>query len=285
MTSDDRDGQGGVDRRRAWRELAAFFAGAFVITWGLGALLLLARPQLEAVIGPLGAINHHWLYYLAVCAPSLSAVGCSLAFGGWAGLKTLALRFVRPTRPIWLLIAVLAWPAAFTAYALAARAMGAASQINLHALAVGAPLLALTTPILITDPGGLGEETGWRGFALPRLLMLFRPATAAVVLGVIWGVWHLPAFFVSGLAQSQFGFGWFLLATVASSILMTWIYVHANGNLLAAGVIPHLMFNLPFDAHVFSGDVIRLEATVMGLLAAGLLIGSGPSLRGWRPRP
>ena len=268
--------------KKAVRELAAFFGLAFAITWGLGALLLLARPQLEAVIGPMGPINHHWLYYLAVCAPTISAIGCSLAFGGWAGLKALALRFVRPVRPLWIVIAILAWPITLLAYALAARALGAPAQIDLHALAVVAPVIALTTPILITDPGGFGEETGWRGFALPRLLSLVSPATAAVVLGVIWGVWHLPAFFVSDLAQSQFGFGWFMLAITAGSVLMTWIYVHANGNVVAAGIIPHLLFNLMFDAHVFSGDAVRLEATAIGLLAAGLLIGLGPSLNGWR---
>ncbi len=268
-------------RKRVVGELATFFALAFAMTWGLGALLLLVRPQLEAVIGPLGVINHHWLYYLAVCAPTISAVGCSLAFGGWAGLKALALRFVRPVRPMWIVIAVLAWPLTLVAYALATRASGGVAQIDLHALAVVAPVMAITTPIMVIDPGGFGEEAGWRGFALPRLLTMFQPATAAVLLGVIWCLWHLPAFFVSDLAQSQFGFGWFMLALTACSVLMTWIYQHANGSVLVAGVIPHLMFNLMFDAHVFSGDAMRLEATAMGLLAAALLICFGPSLKRW----
>ncbi len=269
------------DRGRAVPQLAAFFGLTLAITWGLGALLIFAKPQLEAALGPMGPINHHWLYYVAVCAPTISAVMLSLAFGGWGGVKALALRFVRPMRPIWVLIAVLTWPAAFAVSEFAMRALGVGGGLDLHALGVGAPVLAFTTLALVSDPGGLGEETGWRGFALPRLLMLCRPLTAAILLGLIWGIWHLPAFFVSDLSQSQFAFGWFLLGTAAQTVVMTWIFVNANGNVLVAGVIPHLMINLLFDAGVFRGDVIRLESIVMTLVAAALVAIFSPSLRGW----
>ena len=269
-------------RSRALRQLGAYFGLTFAITWGLGGLLILARPQLEAVIGPIGETSHHWLYYVAVYAPTISAVSLSMAFGGGAGVKALAMRFVRPARPAWLLIALLFWPLALTLYELGMRAAGVAGGIDLHALWVGAPVLALTTTALIADPGGFGEETGWRGFALPRLLTLCRPLTAALILGLIWGLWHLPAFFVSDLSQSQFALGWFLLTTTALSVVMTWIFVNANGNLLIAGVIPHLMLNLFFGAHAFNGNIVRIEAIAMTVLAMTLVAFLGPSLKGWR---
>ncbi|WP_372785296.1 type II CAAX prenyl endopeptidase Rce1 family protein [Phenylobacterium sp.] len=269
-------------RSRTLRQLGAYFGLTFAITWGLGALLILARPQLEAIIGPIGETSHHWLYYVAVYAPTISAVSLSLAFGGWAGVKALAMRFVRPARPAWLLIALLFWPLVLTLYELAMRVAGAAGGVDLHALWVGAPVLALTTTALITDPGGFGEEIGWRGFALPRLLTLCRPLTAALILGFIWGLWHLPAFFVSDLSQSQFALGWFLLTTTTLTVVMTWIFVNANGNLLVAGVIPHLMLNLLFDVHALSGNIVRIEAISMTVLAVGLVAILGPSLKGWR---
>jgi membrane protease YdiL (CAAX protease family) len=272
----------GRARRQTAVELSLYFGICFLITWGLGAALLFARPQLEAVVGPMGQINHHWLYFIAVFAPTLAAVGCSLMFGGWGGLKALALRFVRPVRPLWVAIAILLWPLWLAAYALATHTTGVGGQVDLHALAFGVPTLAFTTLVLFTDPGGFGEETGWRGYALPRLLRLFRPATASAVLGIFWGLWHLPAFFVSGLAQSQFGLGWFLLGCVAECVVWTWIYLNANGNVVVAGVIPHLMWNLVFDAHVLSGDVIRLETIALSLLALALLVCLGPGLRGWK---
>ena len=279
------DGMGQADGRwRTWRELIVYFALAFLITWGLGAALILARPQLEAAVGPIGQVNRHWIYYLAVYAPSISAVACSLIFAGLAGLKALALRFTRPFHPIWLAIAILAWPAALALFGLGARAAGAPGLIDLRSVAVGAPLLALTTTALVVDPGGLGEETGWRGFALPRLIGLMRPLDAALLLGLAWGLWHLPAFFVSDLAQSHFGLGWFLAGSMELSVFMTWLFIRAGGNVIVCGILPHLMSNLMFGAHVFGRSAIQTETMVMGLIATVLVARYGRDLAP-RPRP
>src|SRR3546814_4714751 len=82
---------------------------------------------------------------------------------------------------------------------------------------------------LFRDPGALGEELGWRGFALPRLLELMDARRASLLLGLVWAVWHLPAFFLSTLSQSQVNFGLFILNVVAFSVFMTWLFVHTRG--------------------------------------------------------
>ena len=131
----------------------------------------------------------------------------------------------------------------------------------------------------MADSGGLGEEPGWRGFALPRLLQFMGPLPAALTLGAVWGVWHIPAFLAEGgLAQSNFGL--FLVSAVAMTVFMTWIYVHANGNFLVAGVIPHLIANLIGDAHVLARDPDLIEAVVFVALAAIIVLAYGPSLQG-----
>jgi uncharacterized protein len=69
-----------------------------------------------------------------------------------------------------------------------------------------------------------GEEVGWRGFALPRLQQAYHPLLASLMLGAIWAIWHLPAFFMEGSQQSQLGMPYFFFATLGYSILYSWIY-------------------------------------------------------------
>ena len=267
-----------LERRRTRRQLAAYFALAFLITWGLGALIILARPQVEALVGPMGVMNHHWLYYLAVASPSISAIVCSLCFGGLSGLAALGRRFLLPVNLVWIAVALLVLPVALTIFSVLTKAFGGGDGIDLNALWVGAPIMAVMTWALVVDPGGLCEETGWRGYALPRLLKLMSPAWAGIALGLVWGVWHLPAFLVSDLVQSQLGLGWFLGGTMALSVVMAWLFVHANGNVVIAGIIPHLWWNLTFDAHVFRRDALQQQVTVTGLIALALLVSLGPQL-------
>jgi len=79
--------------------------------------------------------------------------------------------------------------------------------------------------------GGL-EEPGWRGFALPRLQARYSALTASIFLGAIWAVWHLPAFFAPYSAQSGLPFGWYLLHTIALSVILTWLFNNTRGSIL-----------------------------------------------------
>lgn len=270
-------------KRGALRELIVYFALAFVISWGLGAAVIFFRPQFEAIVGPLGPLITSWPYYVAVCAPTISAVLVSLVFGGLNGVKNLFDGLVRPFKIQWAFVALLTLAGGYAVWGIVERSLsgaGIASSVDFHALLVSAPLLLFTTANIFIDPGPWGEETGWRGFALPRLLTRFRPLTAALILGVIWGIWHTPAFLASGLTQSGMNFGWFLIGSTCLTILMTWIYVNANGNYLVAGFIPHMMSNLLFSAHVVTN--VRIEAIVFIVIVAVILVVSGPDLKGTR---
>jgi membrane protease YdiL (CAAX protease family) len=280
-----RPGAADRTRRRAAQELAAFVALAFGLTWGISAILLVFPMQVRAVVGPTRPLTQSWLFLVVIWAPTLSAIIVSLVFDGWAGLRALADRALQPASVFWVAIALLGFPATFLAFGLAERVVAPGGQpfIDLHALAFGVPNLLLTsvTSLAFVANGGFGEEPGWRGFALPRLLQLTGPLPAALTLGVLWGVWHLPAFLPQGgLAQSNFGL--FLVSAVAMTVFMTWIYVHANGNFLIAGVIPHLVANLLGDAHVLARDPGQLQAGVTVVAAVIVMLAYGPSLKGRR---
>jgi membrane protease YdiL (CAAX protease family) len=100
--------------------------------------------------------------------------------------------------------------------------------------------------VLMPWNGPVGEEFGWRGFALPKLQSTYGPLVASLVIGVIWGIWHLPTFFaplgVLSALTTALGIGFILpytITTIASSIFMTWLYNKTQKSALIAGVVWH----------------------------------------------
>ncbi len=102
--------------------------------------------------------------------------------------------------------------------------------------------------------GPLPEELGWRGYALDGLQARYNAFVSSLILGVMWALWHFPLFFMKGTFQhDQLGLGTlnfftFILGTVITSILFTWIYNNTNRSTLSA-ILLHFMIN-------FSGECI-----------------------------
>lgn len=76
-----------------------------------------------------------------------------------------------------------------------------------------------------------GEEIGWRGYALPKLQARHGALIASLIIGVIWAFWHVPKFLTAGSAQ-DYSFWFYLLDTVAKSILFSWVYNSTKSSLL-----------------------------------------------------
>jgi CAAX protease family protein len=80
-----------------------------------------------------------------------------------------------------------------------------------------------------------GEELAWRGFALPRLQAKYNALTSSVILGAIWGLFHLPLFFTTtGSSQAGASFLPFVYGTIILSILFTWVFNNTKGSVLLA---------------------------------------------------
>ena len=94
----------------------------------------------------------------------------------------------------------------------------------------------------LTRSGGMSEEFGWRGYALPRLQARWNASVSSLVLGLVWAVWHLPLWFVAGSSQQGSSFWLFLANLVLLSILYTWLFNNAKGSILVA-VVFHAMAN------------------------------------------
>lgn len=79
--------------------------------------------------------------------------------------------------------------------------------------------------------GPLGEEPGWRGFALPRLLTGLGTWTTSALLGLLWGLWQLPLFLIPGTTQAALSSGAYFFWTIGLSYLFTRLYQASAGNL------------------------------------------------------
>lgn len=110
--------------------------------------------------------------------------------------------------------------------------------------AAGHILLAALNFVLVFLVGGpLGEEFGWRGYALPALQRRWGWRSASLVLGGAWTLWHVPLFYSAGTVQSHLPMGLYALSAIASSVLFAWLF-----NRTAGSVLPVLVLHTAVNA-------------------------------------
>lgn len=111
------------------------------------------------------------------------------------------------------------------------------------------PTIILIIPyfVLMLVVGGGQEEFGWRGYAQEPLQQRLGIFWGSIVLGVVWGIWHLPLWLMPGEGHSYYPFLAFLIYTISTSLIMAWLY-NASGKKLIIPWIIHAMGNtvVPF---------------------------------------
>lgn len=251
-------------------DIALFLAITFGVTWAIGATATFFPDWFVARFGAFGGASP--MFYIAVWTPSFAALILTVLRGGPGALRDLLSRLLRWRVAPWVWIAAIGFYPVLMIIVL------------LTGLAFGRPLpgagawpvfLALVTSLPLLALGPLGEELGWRGYLLPRLLR-FSPAVAGLIVGAIWMTWHIPAFLVSGLPQSNMDLGVFIVGGIALSVFVTWLFVNARQSVLIAGIIPHAIVNAWGDA---TGPMTWINAVVLVGGAALLIAVLGPQLR------
>jgi membrane protease YdiL (CAAX protease family) len=136
---------------------------------------------------------------------------------------------------------------------------------------------------------GIGEEIGFRGYLLPRLQSRWNALQASVILGVIWGVWHLPLSVFPGQPQEGQAIWWMLCWQIVLAVIFTWIYNVTGGSLLAV-VLLHGSANATSELVLLEGVSETQLLVVFAAVAVVvvLLFGSSleetsrlPKARGW----
>jgi membrane protease YdiL (CAAX protease family) len=215
----------------------------------------------------------NWLVRSAVYSPTLAALVVA-SLKGRATLGDLLGRLVRwRVGLVWYVLPVVG----IAVIALAARRT-AGAQLALQPVEHWPALAGAAALALFIDPGPLGEELGWRGFALPRMQERWGGLVAALVLGGIWAVWHLPAFLIPGLPQHEIPFWAFFVSVVSASVLMTAVVNKASGSVLPAMQM-HWADNQFSDLHPavapYTAGAFALAAITVTLIV-GVGLGAPP---------
>jgi len=232
---------------------------AFGLTWGLLALYILLPGRMNVVFGEL--TGHHPLFFLAVYAPAIAAIVIVAYHSGRSGLRHYFSRLLLwRCPPAWYVFLILGIPLLFIG--------GAAIKGNLLAEPLPfSSFKALFIALILMAIKGPIEEFGWRGFALPLIQRKFAPIWAGLMVGIIWGGWHFPAFLLSGTPQSAWSFTPFFIGSVAASVIVTPLFNASHGSILLPALFHFQLINpiwpdaQPYDTIFFVGAA----ALVVGL--------------------
>lgn len=253
--------------------LVLYFALAYAITWTLAIpLALSARGLLSVDLPPA-------LHYLTLYGPLVAAVGTEALIRGRPGMMDLLRRVVKVR---------IGWP--WLLLALSPLVLYAVVSVSVRlATGAGVPIAGLGTINFLPPLGlavlpfwiltaGLGEETGWRGFALPRLQARHSALTASLLLGALWAGWHVPFFFYlpGYVAMGLAGFPGFAMSLVAGAVVLTWIYNSTRGSVFAT-VLWHGTLNVGMASTAVPDAVAMGMSLLVIAWAIGLVVVLGPA--------
>ncbi|MBR7621834.1 CPBP family intramembrane metalloprotease [Phenylobacterium sp. 20VBR1] len=205
---------------------------------------------------------------LAIVCPALAAIILVYRAEAWTGVSTLLRRGVDRVRPPgWLLPILMIMPLVMAASFGIQRLMGAP---------IPAPQLSLVSGVLycvLFFVAALCEELGWSGYATDPLVSQFGPLGAGLVLGLVWALYHYVP-----LAQVHRSIGWvacWSIGTVATRVMIVWLYTHAGRSVLAATLF-HMTVNVTWQMFPIHGSFYDPRVTgPLSALAAVLLVAIG----------
>ncbi len=200
-------------KRMERRALILFFPFAFLFSWYP---YLLGKTHLVKTSGGINPLG-----------PMVAALIVAAICNGKAGVKRLLARYAQWRIGLRPYLFALLLPIAITT-------LSAAVNIGLGATGPNAAQFAkwselATKFIFVLLFIGVGEETGWRGFALPELQKRLSPVAASLLLGVFWAAWHIPLF---GVEFAPAIIPCFLLSVFAGAVMTTWLFNASRGSLL-----------------------------------------------------
>lgn len=247
--------------------LIAFFILAFLISWSIGIPLALAQQGIIPHILPT------WSHYLVGFGPMLAAMIVIGVSKGLSELKEFGKRMlIRQVCLKWWIVglsplilgALIVW--GLNRFSGASIRLADLGEVNFL------PFLGWWALPLWVFTFGLGEEAGWRGFALPRLQEGQSALGATLILAGIWALWHLPQFFY--IFDFSMFLGW-LIGLMAGAVVLTWLYNSAIDSIPVAAIW-HGCFNFITASTADTGYLPAVLSMIVILWAVYVIIRTGP---------
>lgn len=220
------------------KEILIYLGFTFLLTWTIW-LLTLSEANLR--------ISQATLIVIATFVPSFVGLFMDYKINGIRGITKAAKRIVNPKISMrWYLYIFGVMPTtmllSYIVLYLLRKTMPV-SEFSLYAV----PLVFI---YILFFMGPLGEEAGWRGFLLRKLITVYRPFCASVIVGIIWSSWHLPLFFIDTTIQSELvksygfviAFSAYILYTLMITIQISILYINTKGNIFGV-ILFHTMAN------------------------------------------
>jgi membrane protease YdiL (CAAX protease family) len=230
----------------------------FVLAFGIN-----VAATATTFIVPVRAWTPAWL--IAICSPTIAAYLVAAAIGGRPEVGRLLAGYTRWRIGWRWYLAALSLVLIPLVIALTYIALGNPPRGLEAGMTVGAYLLIVMGGWLT---GPLAEESGWRGFALPRMQARMSALNASLLLGLLWALWHVPQYLTGGVESGgMMPFPIFVPVTIVLSVLFAWVFNNTRGSLVATTLM-HFSYN-------FSGGHI---GGLLGLVPGSVLYGAGVAL-------
>ena len=210
-------------------KIGKYLSVTFVVSWLLWGIVAISGKLGIGVLAfgaPLGSI----FYVLGGVSPAICEIVLKKKSSSKEEFKSFLKSIVNPKHSIWMYV-----------YAIGGAMLIQAIPGLFHLSDVKQPLYMGFVMIIPMIIGGGVEEIGWRGLLQPQLEEKCPHIVAAITVGVIWAVWHLPLWFIDGTNQQSLNFGWFCINTIMLSFFIGSVTYVSNSIFMA--IIAHASIN------------------------------------------
>ncbi len=215
--------------------------------------------------------NNESITFFIPLSPSIIAIIITTVFNGWEGLREMFINLSKRFPLRWLAIALILFPIlasfAILIYSFFGGPAFSTLSLNIGNLIGGSLLIPL------------GEEFGWHGFVLPRLLKKYSALTSSLILGVLWGFWHYAGHLL-GVGVEGLHFVFLFIWILGITILMTWVFNHTKNIWIM--ILMHSAANATFNilpigpSHVGRPTTFYIFIGLVWLLAFFVIFKFGP---------